>query len=110
MPSFVMAMRFWRRNRLRRQFQQRIYNCKLQHLRDKSDPFVDLTDTKFRLFYRLPKHLVLQLLDDLNPFIQEEMRVTAIPLHIAVLCVIRFLSTGKLNIIYNLLKESDLLK
>lgn len=46
--------------------------------------------------------IVLQLLNELNPFIQDdyldEIRVTAISLDIAILCVIRFLATGKLNV------------
>lgn len=72
MPSFIMRMRFWRRRHLRRQIQQRIYNCKLENLRDNSDPFTSLSDTKFRLFYRLPKHLVLELVNDIKPFIKDE--------------------------------------
>lgn len=106
MPSFVMRMRIWRRRtQLRRQIQQRIFNSTLKNLRDSSNPFTAVSDTKFRLFYRLPKHLILQLLDDIKPFIQEEIRVTAIPLHIAVLCVIRYLSTGKVNLFTKLLKK-----
>ena len=62
-------------------------------LRDFQDPF-DISDSDFIKLYRFPKHLVLNLVDELNVHIYESRYNNGIPVHQKILSALRFYATG----------------
>ena len=69
---------------------QRVY-------RDRSNPFEDLNETKFRERYRMTKETARDLIDILAPDIQRDTaRGHALPPYLTVLTALRFYATGKI--------------
>lgn len=62
-------------------------------LRDRSDPF-NLTDERFIDVFRLSKHLVHVLFDELKPFMDNYWRNTRTPFEQRILITLRFFASG----------------
>ena len=70
-----------------------------QDLRDTQDPFA-IPDAAFVGLYRMPKHLVQQLIADLEPHMNAAERSTAIPEHLQVLAFLSVVANGKYCYMY----------
>lgn len=64
-----------------------------QHLRDDSNPF-EVSDEQFRKYYRMPQELALQLIIILVERAELPIHGLAVPPHLQILSVLRFLASG----------------
>lgn len=63
---------------------RRQQRAEFRYLRDTSNPF-EIEDFSFKKIYRLPKHLVTEILiPELEPHLRQGVRNTYIPVHIRV--------------------------
>lgn len=93
-----MAMRrHFMFNEIINQNQRNIVRIQRRNLRDNSDPFL-LPDDQFISIFRLPKHLVQNLIEDLHPCLNR-MRNSSIAVALEVLAALHFYATGnKFNV------------
>lgn len=81
-------------NNRRRDGQRNKLRILRRSLRDVQNPFEMTTDEHFVELYRFPKHLCMELIDELKPFLNTTARSNAISCHVKILCALRFFATG----------------
>ncbi|CAL1681089.1 unnamed protein product [Lasius platythorax] len=64
-----------------------------KNLRDLSNPF-SIQESQFRLLYRLSKDAVRELCVQLRPYIEQEVRATAIPFELKILATLSFMASS----------------
>ncbi|XP_019894036.2 putative nuclease HARBI1 [Musca domestica] len=91
MSSSIILYYISQRHRIEQRNSLRILR---RSLRDHHNPFEIATEESFFELYRMPKHLCLELIEELKPFLPKSRRVHAIPCHLIVLSSLRFFATG----------------
>ncbi|KAE8742320.1 hypothetical protein FOCC_FOCC012120 [Frankliniella occidentalis] len=93
MDHLILRIRLIRARERRHQIRINLARIKKRTLRDTSDPF-GVTEADFRQHYRLPKILARRLIDELEPYMRQPQRASAIPVHLKVLCTLHFFANG----------------
>ncbi|XP_071649420.1 putative nuclease HARBI1 [Temnothorax longispinosus] len=92
MHNYNMAAVWWVLQ-MANEEEKNLLRIQRRQLRDAVNPF-EIPESQFLSLYRLSKDAVLALCINIQPYVQEAVRPTAIPLDIKVLATLNFLSSG----------------
>ncbi|XP_052124358.1 uncharacterized protein LOC127749606 [Frankliniella occidentalis] len=66
---------------------------KRRRLRDYSNPF-DITVVEFNALYRMPQHIMVELINILEPYVRQRVSRLSVPFYMKVFCSVAFYASG----------------